>query len=247
MPDLASKWSPHGLQVSYSNPVRQSLYEFSDCLEGGKPKAQVGKGSGKWGGGVWGPHKLERTGLLIVYSDLLALTVGLADRGPLFSTFIRTRTSQISIISQPQHSQPQSHSRRQLSITPCLSPDFSLLALCRPQLTPYVASFRRSKPRRMRFKSPCQAMHRLMLQRSFPCNRWALALLQTLAFVPTSSTVNRDVKGISCLWVLKPRLFTADLRVGSYTRLVEGLSLFSHDRIIGVIQHPWGMKCLNRC
>ncbi|XP_059800046.1 ubiquitin-like modifier-activating enzyme ATG7 isoform X2 [Hypanus sabinus] len=26
-------------KVSYSNPVRQSLYEFEDCLEGGKPKA----------------------------------------------------------------------------------------------------------------------------------------------------------------------------------------------------------------
>ena len=25
--------------VSYSNPVRQSLYEFADCLDGGKPKA----------------------------------------------------------------------------------------------------------------------------------------------------------------------------------------------------------------
>lgn len=25
--------------VSYSNPVRQSLYEFADCLGGGKPKA----------------------------------------------------------------------------------------------------------------------------------------------------------------------------------------------------------------
>lgn len=27
-------------KVSYSNPVRQPLYEFEDCLEGGKPKAQ---------------------------------------------------------------------------------------------------------------------------------------------------------------------------------------------------------------
>ncbi|XP_067907949.1 ubiquitin-like modifier-activating enzyme ATG7 isoform X4 [Heterodontus francisci] len=26
-------------KVSYSNPVRQSLYEFEDCLDGGKPKA----------------------------------------------------------------------------------------------------------------------------------------------------------------------------------------------------------------
>jgi ubiquitin-like modifier-activating enzyme ATG7 len=26
-------------RVSYSNPVRQSLYEFADCLEGGAPKA----------------------------------------------------------------------------------------------------------------------------------------------------------------------------------------------------------------
>ncbi len=26
-------------RVSHSNPVRQSLYEFADCLEGGKPKA----------------------------------------------------------------------------------------------------------------------------------------------------------------------------------------------------------------
>lgn len=26
--------------VSFSNPVRQPLFEFSDCLEGGKPKAQ---------------------------------------------------------------------------------------------------------------------------------------------------------------------------------------------------------------
>ena len=27
--------------VSYSNPVRQSLYEFADCLDGGKPKAEA--------------------------------------------------------------------------------------------------------------------------------------------------------------------------------------------------------------
>ena len=26
--------------VSFSNPVRQPLFEFTDCLEGGKPKAQ---------------------------------------------------------------------------------------------------------------------------------------------------------------------------------------------------------------
>lgn len=26
-------------KVSHSNPVRQSLYEFTDCLDGGKPKA----------------------------------------------------------------------------------------------------------------------------------------------------------------------------------------------------------------
>jgi len=27
--------------ISYSNPVRQPLYEFQDCLNGGKPKAQT--------------------------------------------------------------------------------------------------------------------------------------------------------------------------------------------------------------
>lgn len=27
-------------KVSYSNPVRQPLFEFQDCFEGGKPKAQ---------------------------------------------------------------------------------------------------------------------------------------------------------------------------------------------------------------
>lgn len=26
-------------RVAFSNPVRQSLYEFEDCLDGGKPKA----------------------------------------------------------------------------------------------------------------------------------------------------------------------------------------------------------------
>lgn len=26
-------------RVSFSNPVRQSLYGFADCLDGGKPKA----------------------------------------------------------------------------------------------------------------------------------------------------------------------------------------------------------------
>ena len=26
-------------KVAFSNPVRQSLYEFTDCLDGGKPKA----------------------------------------------------------------------------------------------------------------------------------------------------------------------------------------------------------------
>lgn len=29
------------LQVSYSNPVRQSLFNFEDCLDGGKPKAKA--------------------------------------------------------------------------------------------------------------------------------------------------------------------------------------------------------------
>lgn len=28
-------------RVSHSNPVRQSLYEFADCLQGGKPKAEA--------------------------------------------------------------------------------------------------------------------------------------------------------------------------------------------------------------
>ena len=28
-------------RVAYSNPVRQSLYEFKDCLEGGAPKAEA--------------------------------------------------------------------------------------------------------------------------------------------------------------------------------------------------------------
>lgn len=28
-------------KVSYSNPVRQSLYEFEDCMGEGKPKAQA--------------------------------------------------------------------------------------------------------------------------------------------------------------------------------------------------------------
>lgn len=28
-------------RVSFSNPVRQSLFEFQDSLQGGKPKAQV--------------------------------------------------------------------------------------------------------------------------------------------------------------------------------------------------------------
>lgn len=28
-------------RVAYSNPVRQSLYEFGDCLKGGKPKADA--------------------------------------------------------------------------------------------------------------------------------------------------------------------------------------------------------------
>ena len=27
--------------MAYSNPVRQSLYEFKDCLEGGQPKAEA--------------------------------------------------------------------------------------------------------------------------------------------------------------------------------------------------------------
>ena len=28
-------------QVAFSNPVHQSLYEFEDCLHGGKPKAEA--------------------------------------------------------------------------------------------------------------------------------------------------------------------------------------------------------------
>ena len=27
------------MKVAFSNPVRQSLFEFADCLDGGKPKA----------------------------------------------------------------------------------------------------------------------------------------------------------------------------------------------------------------
>ena len=30
----------HSWQVAFSNPVRQSLYRFEDCLEGGAPKAE---------------------------------------------------------------------------------------------------------------------------------------------------------------------------------------------------------------
>lgn len=28
-------------RVSYSNPVRQSLFVFEDCMQGGKPKAEA--------------------------------------------------------------------------------------------------------------------------------------------------------------------------------------------------------------
>ena len=28
-------------KVSYSNPARQSLFEFKDCANGGKPKAET--------------------------------------------------------------------------------------------------------------------------------------------------------------------------------------------------------------
>ena len=28
-------------KVAFSNPVRQSLFEFEDCLEGGRPKAEA--------------------------------------------------------------------------------------------------------------------------------------------------------------------------------------------------------------
>lgn len=28
-------------RVSYSNPVRQSLFQFEDCVKGGKPKAEA--------------------------------------------------------------------------------------------------------------------------------------------------------------------------------------------------------------
>jgi ubiquitin-like modifier-activating enzyme ATG7 len=28
-------------KVSFSNPVRQPLFEFEDCLDGGKPKAEA--------------------------------------------------------------------------------------------------------------------------------------------------------------------------------------------------------------
>lgn len=27
--------------MSYSNPVRQSLFQFEDCVKGGKPKAEA--------------------------------------------------------------------------------------------------------------------------------------------------------------------------------------------------------------
>ena len=28
-------------RISYSNPVRQSLFQFDDCVKGGKPKAEA--------------------------------------------------------------------------------------------------------------------------------------------------------------------------------------------------------------
>jgi len=28
-------------RVSYSNPARQSLFQFNDCLNGGRPKAEA--------------------------------------------------------------------------------------------------------------------------------------------------------------------------------------------------------------
>ena len=34
-------------RVSFSNPTRQSLFEFSDCLDGGKPKAEAAAGSSR--------------------------------------------------------------------------------------------------------------------------------------------------------------------------------------------------------
>ena len=32
-------------KVSFSNPVRQPLFEFEDCLDGGKPKAECAAAS----------------------------------------------------------------------------------------------------------------------------------------------------------------------------------------------------------
>ena len=32
-------------KVSFSNPVRQPLFEFDDCLDGGKPKAECAAAS----------------------------------------------------------------------------------------------------------------------------------------------------------------------------------------------------------
>lgn len=32
-------------KVSFSNPVRQPLFEFADCLDGGKPKAECAAAS----------------------------------------------------------------------------------------------------------------------------------------------------------------------------------------------------------
>ena len=31
--------------ISYSNPVRQTLFEFADCQNGGKPKAETASAS----------------------------------------------------------------------------------------------------------------------------------------------------------------------------------------------------------
>ena len=45
--DRAQAWGVHKITlvdsatVSYSNPVRQPLFEFKDCLDGGRPKAEA--------------------------------------------------------------------------------------------------------------------------------------------------------------------------------------------------------------
>lgn len=90
-------------KVSFSNPVRQPLFEFGDCLEGGKPKAQcAADGLKKIWPGVVSDDRMGRCWLSSRASDVIRTNHSL-----FFCPFQNSTGHQLSI-PMPGHPIPAS-------------------------------------------------------------------------------------------------------------------------------------------